>query len=41
MHFPDKIKNRFDNMEVKINTKKFVITFNGISKDITSSIYEN
>lgn len=37
MHFPDKIKNRFDNMEVKINTKKFVITFNGISKDITSA----
>jgi vacuolar-type H+-ATPase subunit E/Vma4 len=37
MHFPDKIKDRFDNMEVKINTKRLVITFNGISKDITSA----
>lgn len=37
IHFPDQIKNRFDNIEVKINTKKLVITFNGISKDITSA----
>jgi hypothetical protein len=37
IHFPDKIKKRFDNMEVKINTKRLVITFNGISKDITSA----
>ncbi|XP_076078270.1 protein mono-ADP-ribosyltransferase PARP14-like isoform X1 [Mytilus galloprovincialis] len=36
-HFKDKIKQKFEKMDVKIDTKNLVITFNGLSGNISSA----
>ncbi|XP_071137980.1 protein mono-ADP-ribosyltransferase PARP14-like isoform X2 [Mytilus edulis] len=36
-HFKDKVKQKFEKMDVKIDTKKLVITFNGLSGNISSA----
>ncbi|XP_052088524.1 protein mono-ADP-ribosyltransferase PARP14-like isoform X2 [Mytilus californianus] len=36
-HFKDKVKQKFEKMDVKIDTKKLVISFNGLSGNISGA----